>query len=76
MPNHPSNAKDTSSSGGADIPVRPRASHATNTPPVTCPFCASTDTDLLSPFGSQLATSQYYCRACHTPFEYMRQNEE
>lgn len=23
-------------------------------------------------FGSQLLTDQYYCRACHTPFEHLR----
>ncbi|WIG58697.1 MAG: hypothetical protein OJF49_001443 [Ktedonobacterales bacterium] len=76
MPNHPSNSNNTTSSGGADIPVRPHTAHSTNAASVTCPFCSSTDTELLSPFGSQLATSQYYCRACHTPFEYMRQNDE
>ena len=44
--------------------------------PVACPFCRSTDTELLSLFGSQLSTTQYYCRACHTPFEYMKQNPQ
>lgn len=43
---------------------------------VACPFCRSTETELLSLFGSQLSTTQYYCRACHTPFEYMKQNPQ
>ena len=36
---------------------------------VECPFCGSRDTELLSLFGQQLMTVQYYCRACRTPFE-------
>lgn len=43
---------------------------------VTCPFCRSTDTEPLSLFGSQLSTTQHYCRACHTPFEYIKQEPE
>lgn len=43
---------------------------------VVCPFCHSTDTELLSLFGAQLSTVQYYCRACHTPFEYLKQDDE
>ena len=38
---------------------------------VRCPFCLSGDTEPLALFGSQLSTAQYYCRACHTPFEYI-----
>ncbi|HLZ21623.1 MAG TPA: hypothetical protein VKQ30_05840 [Ktedonobacterales bacterium] len=40
---------------------------------ITCPFCRSSDTEPMSLFGSQLSTKQYYCRACHTPFEYIKQ---
>jgi transcription elongation factor Elf1 len=36
---------------------------------VTCPFCASRDVELVSLFGGQLSTDQYYCRACRTYFE-------
>ncbi len=39
---------------------------------IECPHCRSTDTELASPFGQQLMTSQYYCRACGTPFERVR----
>jgi hypothetical protein len=41
-----------------------------------CPFCRSADTEPMSLFGSQLSTSQYYCRACHTPFERMKQESD
>jgi ring-1,2-phenylacetyl-CoA epoxidase subunit PaaD len=36
---------------------------------VECPFCGSHDTELLSLFGQQLLTAQFYCRGCRTPFE-------
>jgi len=39
---------------------------------VLCPFCGSADTELLSPFASQLSTSQCVCLTCHSPFEYFR----
>ncbi len=42
---------------------------------VTCPYCASTDTELSSLFGQQLLTIQYYCTACHTPFEYIKDDD-
>lgn len=38
----------------------------------SCPFCGSADTELLSLFGSQLLTEQWYCRACGTPFEHIK----
>lgn len=34
-----------------------------------CPFCGSLDTELMALFGSQMLTSQYYCRNCHSAFE-------
>jgi ring-1,2-phenylacetyl-CoA epoxidase subunit PaaD len=37
--------------------------------PIRCPFCDSDDTELFSLFGQQLLTVQYYCNACRTPFE-------
>jgi hypothetical protein len=43
---------------------------------VACPFCHSSDVELLSLFGSQLLTDQYYCRACHTPFEHLHADTE
>ena len=38
----------------------------------TCPYCGSTETELLSLFGQQLLTVQFYCQSCHTPFEYVK----
>ncbi len=42
---------------------------------VACPFCRSTDTEFLSLFGQQLLTVQYYCHACHTPFECVKDDD-
>ena len=39
---------------------------------VVCPYCQSQDVTLLALFGAQLLTDQYYCNACHTPFEHVR----
>jgi DNA-directed RNA polymerase subunit RPC12/RpoP len=39
---------------------------------ITCPYCGSSETELLSLFGQQLLTVQYYCQTCHTPFEYIK----
>ena len=39
---------------------------------VICPYCGSVETEFFSLFGSQLLTAQYYCRACHTPFEQVK----
>lgn len=36
---------------------------------IACPYCCSTDTEIMSLFGQQLLTLQFYCNACHTPFE-------
>ena len=41
----------------------------------TCPFCGADDAEMLSLFGSQLLTEQYYCRACHTPFERVKDDD-
>lgn len=41
----------------------------------TCPFCGAADAELLSLFGSQLLTEQFYCRACHTPFEHVKDDD-
>jgi hypothetical protein len=36
---------------------------------IECPFCYGADVELFSLFGSQLLTSEYYCRNCRTVFE-------
>ena len=42
---------------------------------VVCPYCSSCDTEFFSLFGQQLLTVQYYCNACHTPFEYVKDDD-
>jgi hypothetical protein len=42
---------------------------------VACPFCRSTDTEFFSLFGQQLLTVQWYCNACHTPFECVKDDD-
>lgn len=44
----------------------------TTTKSVTCPYCGSKETEFFSLFGQQLLTVQYYCNECHTPFEYIK----
>lgn len=40
--------------------------------PTACPFCGSKDTEVVSPWGGQLITSQLRCRRCNTYFEAIR----
>lgn len=42
---------------------------------VACPFCRSRETELVSLFGGQLSTDQYYCRACRSYFERFSRDE-
>ncbi|MEO6887537.1 MAG: hypothetical protein ABI456_00815 [Ktedonobacteraceae bacterium] len=42
---------------------------------VLCPYCGSTETELFALFGQQLLTVQYYCNACHTPFERVKDDD-
>ncbi|HEY7834663.1 MAG TPA: hypothetical protein VIG30_13895 [Ktedonobacterales bacterium] len=57
-----------------DIERRDAGPDADPSTPV-CPFCGAADAELLSLFGSQLLTEQYYCRACHTPFEHVKDDQ-
>ncbi|WP_069804885.1 PaaD-like zinc ribbon domain-containing protein [Thermogemmatispora onikobensis] len=49
--------------------------HSPSTGRARCPFCGSTETELFSLFGQQLLTAQYYCNRCHTPFEYIKDDD-
>jgi ring-1,2-phenylacetyl-CoA epoxidase subunit PaaD len=40
--------------------------------PVPCPRCGSSDTSLLSQFGSTACKAQYRCRSCLEPFDYFK----
>ena len=42
---------------------------------VICPYCGSTDTEPFSLFGQQLLAMQYYCNACRTPFERIKDDD-
>ncbi len=44
-------------------------------PIVACPFCGSRETELVSLFGGQLSTDQYYCRGCRSYFERFTRDE-
>jgi hypothetical protein len=39
---------------------------------ISCPFCGGSNVELFSLFGSQLLTSEYYCRNCRTVFENLK----
>lgn len=41
-------------------------------PQVTCPRCASQDTERLSEFGSTACKAQYRCLSCREPFDYFK----
>lgn len=55
-------------------PTTPRPSAADYDLPehVRCPFCEQEDTELHSPFGPQLSVATYWCRRCHTAFDYLK----
>ncbi|MBF6589297.1 MAG: hypothetical protein IVW57_02050 [Ktedonobacterales bacterium] len=42
---------------------------------VACPFCRSPDVEPMALFGSHLMTEHYYCRACRTPFERVKDDQ-
>lgn len=62
--------------GGAtverDVNVPTTSGHEASALVIACPYCQSQDVELLALFGAQLLTDQYYCNACHTPFEHVR----
>lgn len=39
---------------------------------IACPRCESSDTELVSEFGSTACKASYKCRACLEPFEYFK----
>ncbi len=40
---------------------------------VSCVWCASTDVERLAEFGPGLMTEQWYCNACRSPFELIKE---
>lgn len=43
---------------------------------VACPFCGSGDVVREMAFGQEISKSQYYCRACETPFERIKWGDD
>lgn len=39
---------------------------------LTCPWCGSDEVEPIAAYGSLLMTSQWFCTACHSPFERVR----
>ncbi len=39
---------------------------------VACPRCASSDTEMISQFGSTACKALYRCRTCREPFDYFK----
>jgi hypothetical protein len=39
---------------------------------VPCTFCDGDDTELHSAFGPQLSVATYWCRRCHSPFDFIK----
>ncbi|MGH7576921.1 MAG: hypothetical protein ACREM1_17565 [Longimicrobiales bacterium] len=63
-------------SSGFRVPrCQPRASEYGLPESVTCPFCGEDETELHSPFGPQLSVATYWCRRCHTAFDWLKRRE-
>jgi hypothetical protein len=41
-----------------------------------CAFCGSQETEFMALFGQFLLVSQYYCRHCHSAFEWCKLQDE
>jgi hypothetical protein len=41
-----------------------------------CPFCGSTETEFMALFGQFLLVTQYYCRDCHSAFDWCKLQDE
>jgi transcription elongation factor Elf1 len=53
----------------SEPPTEGRRQAPAETRAVQCPFCGSTETSVISAFGSQLLTEQRSCLACKSYFE-------
>jgi hypothetical protein len=41
-----------------------------------CAFCGSQETEFMALFGQFLLVSQYYCRHCHSAFDWCKLQDE
>ena len=57
-------------------PIETESTAHPSRPDVRCPFCGVSDAERIAFFGSQLLTEQWYCRACRTPFERVKDSVE
>lgn len=51
---------------------RPTAAELNMPEHVRCPFCGREETELHSAFGPQLSVATYWCRRCHTAFDWIK----
>jgi len=45
-------------------------------PQVACAFCGSRDTEPDGIYGCHMMLAQYYCRTCHSSFDWVREEWE
>ena len=64
-------ARERLRSYGISPPVG-HSCHAHAPVEVSCPRCASTDTSLISEFGSTACKALYRCNTCREPFDYFK----
>jgi hypothetical protein len=43
--------------------------------PLTCPWCGSTEVELIAEFGAELLVSPYLCLRCRSPFDAIRKRD-
>ncbi len=63
------NAEDTENSKFKILNSKPETRNPKSEIAVVCPFCSSADNEMISLFGQQMLTSQYYCNNCRTRLE-------
>lgn len=56
-------------------PVEPAPAPPGDDDGLTCPWCGSADTEQIAAYGSLLMTAQWFCTACHSPFERVRHRD-
>jgi hypothetical protein len=54
--------------------LEPKPPEMPDHPP--CAFCGSRETEFMALFGQFLLVSQYYCRHCHSAFEWCKLQDE
>jgi len=65
-------APGTGDGGGYDGKARQDEAPAPMPAAPACTFCGGAETEMMNAFGSQLSVASYWCRACGSPFEFMK----